>query len=430
MGSQKSERSERTPLAPLILIVSLFLFWGLANSFNGILVKQFRKAFTLDYLHSELVDTSFYIGYFVFALPAALFIQRFGYKAAVIAGLVLYGVGALLFFPAAEVRAYPFFLGALFVIASGLAFLETAANPLMTVLGPARSSERRLNFAQSFNAFGLIAAVLIGQNFILSDVEHTPQELAVMPRADVEQYFSTAAHAVQVPYLVLGAVVIAWAALVAAVKFPAIAVTVESTPSGGLLALFGKRQYIFGVIAQFFYVGAQASIWSNLIFYAQHAVPGMSARAGGNYLTASFVCFLIGRFGGTALMGVVRPERLLALFAAPAVLLTLTAAFVGGSTGLFALTATSFFMSIMFPTIFASAVRDLGPLVKLGSSLLIMAIIGGALVPLLVGRIADMTDIFRYTMAVPSVCFAVVFAYALSLHAGLREEDVEKVGVA
>jgi FHS family L-fucose permease-like MFS transporter len=403
--------SSRAALLPFILIVSLFAFWGLANGFNGILVKQFRKAFTLDYGEAILVDTAFYIAYFVFAIPAGLFIRRFGYKAAVVFGLLLYASGAILFYPAAMLREYGVFLAALFVIASGLAFLETSANPLVTLLGPPETAARRLNFAQSFNAFGPISAVLIGRSFILSNREFTPAQLAAMPAADATQYYAAEAHAVQIPYLVLGLVVLAWALLVASVKFPAIATEPEPAraPASGLLA---KPHFLFGVVAQFFYVGAQAGTWGLIIAYAQRAVPGMSERTAAYYLLASFIGFATGRFAGTALMGRIDANRLLALFAAINVVLALLAAFVGGPLGLYALAATSFFMSIMFPTIFASSVQGLGRLTKIASSFLIMAIIGGALLPLAMGRIADLSGL-AHAMLVPAFCYAVILTFAL-----------------
>jgi len=402
----------RTALTAFVLIVSLFAFWGLANGFNGILVKQFRKAFTLDYGEAILVDTAFYIAYFVFAIPAGLFIRRFGYKSAVVFGLLLYAAGALLFYPAAALREYYVFLGALFVIASGLAFLETSANPLVTLLGPPETAARRLNFAQSFNAFGPISAVLIGRSFILSNREFTPAQLAAMPAADATRYYAGEAHAVQLPYLVLGIVVLLWALFVACVSFPPIATNVEpqqNAPPASLL--LRKPHFLFGVVAQFFYVGAQAGTWGLIIPYAQHAIPGMAERSAAYCLLASFVAFAVGRFAGTALMGRIDANRLMTLAALANLALTLVAALAGGWIGLCALAATSFFMSIMFPTIFASAIRGLGALTKIASSFLIMSIIGGALLPLAMGQIADRSAL-PYAMLVPTLCYAVIFAFA------------------
>jgi FHS family L-fucose permease-like MFS transporter len=405
----------KTRLA-FILIVSLFLLWGVANNLNDTLIPQFRKAFTLTDLQSGLVQSAFYTGYFVFAIPASLFMRRFGYKAAVVCGLVLYAAGAFLFFPAADLHSYPFFLGALFVIASGLAFLETSANPLVTVLGPPEKAEQRLNFAQAFNPLGLLIGVFIGRNFILSDSQLTPEQIAALPAEEAAQFYEAQSQAVQGPYLALGAGVLAWALLVAFTRFPRIATQRAEAGStsgqgGAFTGLFARPHFLFGVVAQFFYVAAQVGVWSFMIRYAGHAT-GMSDRAGADILLLSLAGFTVGRFVGTFLMSFVPPERLMALYSAANAALALAAAFIGGQIGLYALAATSFFMSIMFPTIFASAIRGLGPLTKSGSSFLVMAIIGGALAAPLMGGISDHSSI-QFAMIVPAVCFAVTFAFAV-----------------
>jgi FHS family L-fucose permease-like MFS transporter len=404
-------------MAAMILIVSLFFLWGVANNLNDVLVAHFRKAFSLTDLQSGLVQSAFYLGYFAFALPAAAFAQRFGYKAAVILGLALYGCGALLFYPAAEARTYAFFLAALFVIASGLAFLETAANPLMTVLGPSEGAERRLNLAQAFNPLGSIAGVLVGRTFILSRLDPAPNALAAMAPHDLERFRIAQAHAVEPPYIILGLLVLAWAVVVAVARFPAQA----SAPRIGaqrnlrladVRALASRGPFLFGVMAQFCYVGAQVGVWSFLIRYARHALPLSDDRAAAGYLTVSLVLFMAGRFAGSALMGRIKASRLLAIFAGVDVGLCLIAALVGGPTGLYALVAASFFMSIMYPTIFAGAISGLGGSTKLGSSFLVMAIVGGAVVPAIMGRISDLSSI-SIAMLAPAVAFAVVSAFAL-----------------
>jgi FHS family L-fucose permease-like MFS transporter len=405
----------------LALIVSLFFLWGVANNLNDVLVAQFRKAFALNDLQSGLVQSAFYLGYFVFAVPAALFMRRFGYKSGVVLGLCLFGAGALLFWPAAEVRVYGAFLAALFVIASGLAFLETSANPLMTVLGPPEGGAQRLNFAQAFNPLGSITGVLIGRQFIFSGAPAGRPE--AMGPAQQDLFRSAAAHAVQAPYLVIGLFVLAWAGLILAVRFPAAASTPAPEERVGagraeIAQLLARPRFLFGVIAQFFYVGAQVGVWSYLIRYAQREA-GADERTAASYLTAALVLFMIGRFAGAALMGRVRPDRLMAGFAAAAAALCLVAAMAGGQTGLLALVGASFFMSIMFPTIFALAIRDLGPLTKLGSSFVVMAIIGGAAVTALMGWVSDKTSIATAMLA-PAACFGCVLAFALGRSAERR----------
>ena len=402
--------------AAIALIVSLFFLWGIANNLNDILITQFRKAFLLADWQSGLVQSAFYLGYFFFALPAALFSRRYGYKGAIVCGLVLYGIGALLFYPAAELQSYAGFLAALFVIASGLAFLETSANPLMTVLGPPEGAERRLNLAQSFNPLGSIAGVLIGRQFILSGIEHSPAQLAAMSAEELARFQRSEALGVQSSYLILGGVVLAWALAVILVRFPSLSDGREeegAAPAGAgeLRRLLAHKSFLLGVVAQFFYVGAQVGIWSFLIRYAQNAMPETGEKTAAGYLTLSLILFMGGRFAGTFLMGKVRPARLSAYFALINAALCMVGAFAGGWLGVGAVIATSFFMSIQFPTIFALSLRGLGSLAKLGSSLLVMSIIGGAALPVLMGRVSDFSSIAR-AMLVPALCFGVIWIFA------------------
>ena len=377
---------------PVLLITALFFFWGAANNLNDVLIAHFRRAFTLSDLQSGLVQSAFYLGYFCFAIPAALFMKRFGYKGAVLLGLCLFGLGALLFWPAAEARSYGFFLAALFVIASGLAFLETSANPLVTRLGPVETAERRLNLAQAFNPLGSIAGVFLGRQLILGE----------------------GAGAVELPYLIIAAVVLGWAAIIAVTRFPAVA-TERPQVKVGTVAEFGmllrNRGYLLGVAAQFFYVGAQVGVWSYLIRYMGAAV-GADEKAAAGWLIASLGAFMAGRFAGAALMGLVRPALLLGGFAAINVVLCIVAAAAGGWAGVYALVATSFFMSIMFPTIFALSIRGLGELAKPAASLLVMAIIGGAVLTALMGWVSDASGSILTAMLVPAACFVAVLAFA------------------
>ncbi|WP_129645298.1 L-fucose:H+ symporter permease [Peristeroidobacter agariperforans] len=408
-----------TALAPLVLIVTLFFLWGVANNLNDVLMPHLRKAFFLSDFQSSLVQSAFYLGYFFLALPAGWVIQRYGYKVTVLIGLMTFGIGALMFYPAAELLQYGWFLTALFVIAAGLAFLETSANPLITVLGDPARAEQRLNLAQAFNPLGAITGVLVGREFILSGVEPTQAELAAMSQAQLTAFQTAEAQSVQTPYLIVAAVVLSWAALVAITKFPSQA----QAPAPGdlnqlsmrhsIAALASRGHFIFGVVAQFFYVGAQVGVWSFMIRYAQAEVPGMGEKTAASYLTASLVCFMIGRFVGTALMSRFSPTRLMASFAAINICLTLIAAFVGGPSGLYALVATSLFMSIMFPTIFANSLRELGPLTKTASSFLVMAIIGGAVLTAVMGVVSDVSAI-NYAILVPTLCFVVIGWFAWS----------------
>ncbi|HEX8446085.1 MAG TPA: L-fucose:H+ symporter permease [Sphingomonas sp.] len=408
----------KSALGPFILIVTLFFLWGAANNLNDVLIPHFKKAFALTDLQSGLVQSAFYMGYFFLALPAGLVMRRFGYKTAVIVGLLLFGAGALLFYPAAQAQRYGLFLAALFVIASGLAFLETSANPLITVMGDPATAERRLNFAQAFNPLGSITAVALGGHFILSGVELTPAQVAAMAPAELAAARAVEAQSVQGPYLAIAAVVLLWALLVAFTRFPDAAErpagdAVPTAATGAIRTLLARPRFAFGVAAQFFYVGAQVGVWSYMIRYTQHELPGTSEKAAAVYLTASLVAFMIGRFAGTALMGRVRAASLLGVFAMINVALTLIAVLVGGRIGVLALVSTSFFMSIMFPTIFANTLKGLGDLAKTASSFLVMSIIGGAVLTALMGFISDLSAI-DLAILVPSACFGFVAWFGLS----------------
>lgn len=396
----------------IALIISLFFLWGVANNLNDILIKQFKKTFELTDFQSGLVQSAFYLGYFLLAVPSAIVMRRFGYKAGVAIGLLLYAAGAALFVPAAQIHQYGFFLAALFVIASGLAFLETCANPLITVLGAPEKAEQRLNLAQAFNPLGSIAGIVIGRQFILSGVEHTPAQLKAMSPSALQAFYAREVHAVQAPYAVIALVVFIWALLVIATRFPTPKEDSDRGEAGGFLGVIQRPRLLFGVLAQFCYVGAQVGIWSWTIRYAQHVVPGMGERQAADYLTASLVAFMVGRFAGSALMTRVPGAALCAAAAAINVALTGIVAFAPGPTGLYALVAISFFMSIMYPTIFAVSIRGLGALTKAGSSLLVMSIIGGAVWPLVMGRLSDLFGIDAAFLA-PGVAFLVVAQFCL-----------------
>jgi FHS family L-fucose permease-like MFS transporter len=402
-----SEKSSPPALWPVILITALFFFWGMANNLNDILIPQFKKAFVLTDFESSLVQQAFYAGYFIMAIPAGLLMRRFGYKAAVVTGLVIFAIGAFSFWPGAEIRQYPWLLGALFVIAAGLAFLETSANPLMTILGDEKHAAFRLNLAQAFNPVGSIVGLWIGHTYILSGIE----------KLNSTGDFIRETKAVQMPYLVIGIVVLAWAALVALSRFPAQATrSVQEADDGKGTSFWGVFRHphlLMGVMAQFFYVGAQVGIWSYTIRYAQAEIH-ISDKDGSLYTIASLVLFMIGRFVGTGLMRLINPARLLAVFAIINIGLTAYAAGVGGLYGLYAMVTASFFMSIMFPTIFATSVQGLGPLTKMGASLLVMSIIGGAVLTAVMGRVSDVTHLIRLAIFVPTICFVVIAFYSLT----------------
>jgi FHS family L-fucose permease-like MFS transporter len=404
--------ADRKYVPAIVLTVALFFLWGMANNLNDILIAQFKKAFTLSDFQTSFVQQAFYMGYFLLAVPAALVTRAKGYKTAIVTGLVLYAAGALLFYPAAHYGEYLYFLAALFVIACGLAFLETSANPLMTELGDPMTAAKRLNWAQAANPVGTVVGVLIGKYFILSAIVHDEGAVAAMSSAAREAFYRSEVVAVQTPYLVIGLVVLLFAVAAAVIRFPEHQAEQTVGAPSRFVDVFRHPRLIFATITQFFYVGAQVGMWSYTIRYAQANVPGMVEHDAADYLFASLVLFGIGRFVGTALMGRIAPPRLLAIFAVVSAVLAGIAGLVGGQVGLYALVLASLFMSIQFPTIFALGMDGLGPLRRAGASLIIMAIIGGAVLTGLMGHISDLAGIDT-AMLVPAVCFLVVLGFAV-----------------
>lgn len=397
------------------VVVSLFFLWAIANNFNDILIRQFQKALALNRAEAGFIQFVFYLGYFLMALPAGLVMRRFGYRAGILAGLGLYAVGALLFYPAAELREYAAFLGALFVLAAGAAFLETAANPYIVAFGDPARAEQRLNLAQAFNGLGGAIAPVIGARFIFSGVEHDRAALDAMTPAALEAYRASEAQMVQLPYLALAGVVVLIALAVALVRLPDIAHDTRGGTLSSLKSVIGVRTLRWAVVAQFFYVGAQVGVWSFFVDFVKTVSPMTPERQAAYLLSISLALFLAGRLIGTLLMHRIAATRLLTGFALANIVLTLAAALAGGTVAIGALLLTGFFMSIMFPTIFSLGVRDLGPQATLGAPLIVMAIIGGAVFPPAMGYLSHDVLSIQTAMLVPCISFAVVLAFALAM---------------
>ncbi len=401
----------RTISAALILTVCLYALWGMAHNLNDILIAQFKKAFELSDLQSSLVQSCFYVAYLVMPIPVALFMQRFGYKRGVVTGLCLYGLGAALFWPAADHVTYGMFLGALFVIASGLTFLETAGTGIIVVLGSPDRAEWRINVAQAFNPLGAITGVLVGRQFIFSGSELTPAARAALTPAQAIAYRTTEAHAVQIPYAVIAATVLLVALLVAVTRFPESATRRQrGSPFAGLGILLRSWMFLFGVVAQFFYVGTQIGVWSFLIRYAQHGVAGMTEQRAASYLVAALLCFLVARFVNLAILRRFSSAQIGAVYAACAAVLTTIAILAPGPAGLVALVGVSFFMSIMFPAIYAIGLHGHAERSQPASALMIMSITGGAVLTAVMGAISDHATIAT-AYVVPLVGFLVVLTY-------------------
>lgn len=401
-------------LLPFTLVTVLFFLWGIPNNLNDVLIRQFMKSFAISRFEAGLIQFAFYLGYFVLAMPAAILMRRVGYKAGFVIGLLLFGVGTFLFWPAAVIGKYGFFLFALFVIASGLSFLETASNPFIAQMGDPASSERRLNFSQAFNPLGSITGVLIGTVFIFSGIELNPEQVDAMKAQQVyDAYLRSETLRVVKPYLALGAVAIFWAFLIWRTTFPSIQSEHEGgADHGRFRELFQYPHFLAAVLAQFMYVGAQVGTWSYFIQYVQEFTY-QPEKTAGYFLTGTLGAFLVGRFSSAYLMRFIAPNKLLGAYAIVNVLLLAFAVARPGWAGLWAVFLTSFFMSLMFPTIFALGLKGLGPNTKIGGSLLVMAIVGGALVPLLMGRIADARHSIAPAYLVPLVAYVVVAIYAL-----------------
>jgi FHS family L-fucose permease-like MFS transporter len=385
----------------------------MGTNINDILITQFKKTFDLTDFESGFVQSAFYLGYFVFAIPASLIMKRFNYKIGIVVGLCLFGLGAFLFYPAAYKESYYFFLFALFIVASGLTFLETACNPYVTALGDPKTATFRLNLAQSFNPIGAIAGILIGQNFILSGIEYTSAQLAAMTPDELAAYRTFEASTVQTPYLIISIVAILLAIVFIVTKFPVVKdeeTKNTTTVSQTLKYIFRKRHYVLAVLAQFFYIGAQVSIWSYLIRYTQGTIPGTPEKIAANYLAISLVVFMIGRFVGTLILKKVKANNLLGIYACINIFLLAIALLFPGIIGVYTMVAVSFFMSIMYPTIFSLGIRDLGEHTKLASSILVMAIIGGALITPLMGFVSHNFGVAK-SVLVPLFSFGVVAYY-------------------
>ena len=370
-------------MLPFSLVTSLFFMWGVPNNLNDVLIRQFMKSFTLNRVEAGLVQFAFYLGYFCLAVPAALIMRRKGYKAGLVIGLLLYATGAALFWPAAVVGRYSFFLAALFVIASGLSFLETASNSFITQLGAASTAARRLNFSQAFNTLGSVAGVLAGTVFIFSGVELNAAEVAARKVAGTyAAYLQQETMRVVAPYLVLGAIAFALAIVFMRTRFPEVheEETVVASGQHGAGTLFQRPHFVMAVVTQFLYVGGQVGSWSWFIQYVQEYTHQPEKHAG-LLLTGTLGAFAAGRFSAPILMKHIAAARLMLMYALVNAALLTFAIVRPGWAGMWALFLTSFFMSIMFPTIFALGLEGLGPLVKLGGSLLVMSIVGGAALP-------------------------------------------------
>jgi FHS family L-fucose permease-like MFS transporter len=405
-------------LLPFILVTALFYLWAIPNNLNDILIPQFMKSFELNRFQAGLVQSAFYLGYFCMALPAALVMDKYNYKTGIIIGLLLFATGAFLFWPAAVVGKFGLFLVALYVIACGLAFLETGANSFISVLGDPDTSAQRLNFAQSFNPLGSVTGAFVGSQFIFSGIQHSGATIDTMKAAGTYNgYLHSEILRVIPPYMIIGCIILFWAFLIWKVKFPAetdniVKVKDESDGNHGHFSMLLKYPHLLkGILAQFFYVGAQVGTWSFLIQYVKDYIQKPEKEAG-VYLVYALVAFGIGRFASTALMRKFKPNKLMGLFSILNIVMVAIAILKPGIFGVWALVLSSFFMSLMFPTIFALGIKGLGPNTKIGASIIVMAIIGGAIWTPVMGLISDSTHSMAYAMIIPVICYVYICYYS------------------
>jgi len=412
--AEKHQIVSKETLIPFVLVTAIFFLWALPNNLNDILIPQFMKSFELTRLQAGLVQSAFYMGYFLLAIPAALIMDKYNFKTGLIIGLLIFAAGCFLFWPAASSGSYGFFLFALFVIASGLAFLETGSNSFIAVLGDPATSEHRLNFSQSFNPLGSMTGVIIGTVYIFSGTELTGNQIETMKSAGTyNNYLHEEIMRVGPPYLVIGGILLLWAFLIWRTKFPAEKKNTgeNGNDKGKLSALIHYPHFLKGIAAQFFYVGAQVGTWSFMIQYMKDYMQ-KSEKEAGALLFISVLAFGAGRIVATALMKKIDPKKLMGIYSVINVALCAIAILMPGIIGGWALVATSFFMSLMFPTIFALGVKGLGPNTKLGGSMIIMAIIGGAVWTPLMGMISDKTQSMALAIIFPLISYLFIIYYS------------------
>lgn len=409
--------TQKTLVNPLykytfIWVTFLFFLWGIPNNLNGILIKQFMKSFELSVFQASLVQSVFYIGYFVFALPSAIIMRRYSYKTGLISGLLLFALGCLLFWPAALLGSYFFFLFSLFIIASGLTFLETGANPFIVELGSEQTAERRLNFSQAFNPIGSILGVLVGTVFVLSGTDPNETMIENMKSSGIyADYLQEETLRVVKPYLCLAIFACIWILLSLKIHFP------EKTKEeneiqikSSIFSLLNNSVFMKGVLALFLYVGAQVGTWSYFIFYVQEYT-GMDEKQAGYMLSGTLIAFALGRFSATWLMKCLSPVLLMQIYSMINVVLIVSCIIFTDTLGMWCLLLTSFFMSVMYPTIFSVGVKGLGHQTKIAGSILVMAILGGALLTPLMGFIMDRSNV-AYAMFVPLFAYVYIYFYS------------------
>ena len=415
--SNKAQKGKLLPagtIFPFVLLASCFAWWGIANNMTDPLVQAFTGIFEgLTTFQSSMIQFAFYGAYFALAIPGSIIARKFGYKTGVLVGLGIYTIGCFLFFPAAMLQQFIPFLIAFYVLAAGLSILETNANPYVLSIGPEDTATQRLNLAQSFNPVGSVIGTLLAQILILAKLENLAAINQEAPEQQAGFLMSQQLTIVITPYLIIGVILIVVWVLIAKTKMPYVKETDRNVNfSATFRRLVRNQNYVFAVVAQFFYVGAQISVWTFTVFYVPDQLGITGSEALRNFHLPALILFGAFRFISTALMGRIPPYTLLLIMAIAGVVFTLIVITVGGLAGSIALVAISACMSLMFPTIFGLGSRGLGEDTKIGGSGLIMAILGGALLTPLQGYLIDISTV-SISYIVPLVCFVVIAAYAM-----------------
>ncbi len=423
VASASADGERNTHTGALFIVTILFFMWGLITSLNDVLIPHLKSIYTLTYMQAMLVQLCFFGAYVVVSLPAGALIRRLGYQNGAVAGLLVAATGCALFYPASN-GGYGLFLVALFVLASGITILQVAANPYVTVLGPARTAASRLTLTQAFNSLGTTVAPTLGGLLILSTVALSAEQLALLPEADRIAHRAAEAAAVQGPYLGLAAALALLAVLFALARLPKIAFQDTATAAvdgkGGAMAY---RHLVLGALGIFLYVGAEVSIGSFLInFIGEPHIAGLSHADAARYVSLYWGGALVGRFIGFAVMRYVSPGKSLAVTALGSMALVLTAIFTDGSLAMWAIIAVGLCNSIMFPTIFSMALHGLGKFTGQGSGILCMAIVGGAIVPFIQGILADTIGL-QISFLVPAACYLFILYYGVK-YADLHKQKV------
>ena len=416
IASVKNPTSVEPPAASyrgaLVVVTTLFFMWGFVTVLNDVLVPHLKSVFDLNYARVMLIQFAFFSAYFVFSLPSAKMIDSIGYKKTMVVGLFTMGAGALLFIPAASAPSFPLFLGALMVLAAGITALQVAANPYVAVLGPAETASSRLNLAQAFNSLGTTIAPYLGSLLILSVNPSSRDAMKQMSVDTLQAYRIHEASSVKLPYLVIGLTLIALGLAIAAIKLPAMPGVEGHGAQGSYKMVLRSRHLALGVVGIFLYVGAEVSIGSFLInYFSQASIGNISQMVAARYVALYWGGAMVGRFIGSAILQKVRTGTVLGVAAIAACLLVCISMLTSGPIAMWSIIGVGLFNSVMFPSIFTLGIAKLGPLTGDGSGLLIMAIVGGAIIPVLQGVLADQIGL-HYAFILPAVCYLYIVFYA------------------